>query len=105
MDWPSRTDGGKDGGSIVTAIIAQDVQGRDFVRLAPRAPLFLDPVTGAVTKHFDPAETNGADIPFFINEAAYYEKGIAMYFGRSRVEETTIWKDAVDKFMPTGSKL
>ncbi|MFZ9520521.1 MAG: aspartoacylase [Silvanigrellaceae bacterium] len=73
IDYPRGVDG------LPDAMLHPEFQGRDFQELMPGQPIFL----GFDGKsHFWSGETTW---PVFINEAAYYEKGIA--FTTTRREE------------------
>ncbi|MDR2595146.1 MAG: aspartoacylase [Fibromonadaceae bacterium] len=66
IDYP------RDSGGNITAIIHPALQGKDFCELKNGMPVFMD---------FDGKEIlweGETCYPAFINEAAYYEKGIAM---------------------------
>jgi succinylglutamate desuccinylase len=67
IDYP------RDAAGELTAAIHPQLQFRDYEPLVPGAPMFLS-FTG------ESIDYGGASIvyPIFINEAAYYEKGIAM---------------------------
>lgn len=67
IDYP------RDQNDEITAMIHPDLQGRDYQPLEPRSPLFLS-LTGEVIRYDAPEIV----YPIFINEAAYYEKRIAM---------------------------
>jgi aspartoacylase len=76
IDYPRASDG------LPSAMVHPELQGRDFQELLPGQPVFLD---------FDGKTHcwNGEKTwPVFINEAAYYEKGIA--FTASRREEVSL---------------
>jgi len=80
IDYPRREDGDLDG------MVHPKLQGRDFHELHEGDPLFQ--TFAGVEKTFSKAEYNvpkdkGSIYPVFINEAAYYEKKIAvMLFDR-----------------------
>ena len=59
----------------LSAAVHLAVQGNDFVKLSKGDPIFLT-LTGE-SVGFAPAEGEGDCYPFLVNEAAYYEKGIA----------------------------
>ena len=87
VDWIRDDDGG------FCSLVAPNVQNADFAPLAKGDPLFLD-LKGDVLKRFDPAEFGGADRPFFVNEAAYYEKGIAFYLGKEKSQAgIELWEE------------
>ena len=67
IDYPRDADGN------LAAMVHPSLQGRDYQELAPGAPLFL----GMDGKEI-PWNGERAAWPVFINEAAYYEKHIAM---------------------------
>jgi aspartoacylase len=58
-------------------MIHPQLQGRDYEELKPGDPLFL--TFDGKTIYY---EEESSVYPVFINEAAYYEKGIAMCFTR-----------------------
>ncbi|XP_076144429.1 N-acyl-aromatic-L-amino acid amidohydrolase (carboxylate-forming) B-like [Alosa pseudoharengus] len=63
----------------ITAAIHPDLQDRDFCLLHPGDPLFLS-FSGETLRY------KGKEplYPFFVNECAYYEKGIALSLARRR---------------------
>ncbi|KAL6118614.1 acy3 [Pungitius sinensis] len=63
----------------ITAAIHPQLQDRDFCLLRPEDPLFQT-FSGETLRY----EGNEALYPFFINEGAYYEKGIALSLARKR---------------------
>jgi succinylglutamate desuccinylase len=67
IDYPRNPEG------EITAMIHPDRQGQDYQPMAPGDPLFMD-LDGKTIVY------SGEQVvyPMFINEAAYYEKGIAM---------------------------
>jgi aspartoacylase len=67
IDYPRNSQGD------LKAIIHPDRQDQDYQMIAPGAPLFLD--LQGKTIHY---AGKSVVFPTFINEAAYYEKGIAM---------------------------
>jgi len=67
IDYPKTSDGDLDG------FIHPQRQGRDFEAMAPGDPLFLT-LDGHAIGYDGPEVVH----PVFVNEAAYYEKGIAM---------------------------
>eukprot|EP00050_Salpingoeca_kvevrii_P006733 m.291297 g.291297 ORF g.291297 m.291297 type:complete len:324 (-) comp12452_c0_seq1:942-1913(-) len=74
----------------ISAVIHPELQNKDFVELAEGAPAFLR-LDGSTVPFHRADYGVGADeqvFPFFINEAAYYEKGIA--FMLARIEKRTI---------------
>jgi succinylglutamate desuccinylase len=73
IDYP------RNGQNELTAMIHPDRQGQDYQPLSPGEPLFLDP-QGKAIYH----QGNHTVFPVFINEAAYYEKGIAMVFAEKQ---------------------
>lgn len=72
IDYPRNQQG-------IQAMIHPQLQGRDYEPLHPGEPMFL----GFDGKAIAYAGTSTV-YPIFINEAAYYEKGIAMYFTKKR---------------------
>ena len=76
-------------------LLCPALQGADFSPLAPGAPAFLS-VDGETALPFvapekaakEAAATGGVLYPFFVNEAAYYEKGCAFMLGV--YEEVTV---------------
>ncbi|NBW80470.1 aspartoacylase [bacterium] len=76
IDYPRASDG------LPSAMVHPEFQGRDFQELLPGQPIFLDFEGNAQC-------WNGEKTwPVFINEAAYYEKGIA--FTATRREEVSL---------------
>ncbi|MEG3846600.1 aspartoacylase [Microcoleus sp. herbarium19] len=71
IDYPRNEQG------EIQAMIHPQLQGRDYEALNPGDPIFL-------TFDSEPVLYEGKSTvyPIFINEAAYYEKGIAMCFAR-----------------------
>lgn len=63
----------RDAEGQITAMIHPQLQGRDYERLSPGDPMFLS-LTGETL----PYTGETVAFPVFINEAAYYEKDIAM---------------------------
>ncbi|XP_018600479.1 N-acyl-aromatic-L-amino acid amidohydrolase (carboxylate-forming) B-like [Scleropages formosus] len=61
----------------ITATIHPELQDRDFRLLCPGDPLFLS-FTGETQRY----EGEEPLYPLFVNEAAYYEKGIALWLAR-----------------------
>ena len=89
VDYP------RDGDGDVSAMVHPALQGADFSPLAPGAPAFLS-VDGETALPFvapekaakEAAAAGGVLYPFFVNEAAYYEKGCAFMLGV--YEEVTV---------------
>ena len=89
VDYPRDDDGD------LSAMVHPALQGADFSPLAPGAPAFLS-VDGETALPFvapekaakEAAATGGVLYPFFVNEAAYYEKGCAFMLGV--YEEVTV---------------
>ncbi len=77
IDYP------RNGQNELTAMIHPDRQNQDYQPLADGDPLFVD--LQGKTIHYKGKQTI---FPVFINEAAYYEKGIAMIFAEQQVMET-----------------
>ncbi|MBC1257804.1 succinylglutamate desuccinylase/aspartoacylase domain-containing protein, partial [Trichormus variabilis] len=69
IDYP------RNGNGDIQAMIHPDIQFRDYAPLNPGDPLFLT-LDGKAIAY----EGTSIVYPIFINEAAYYEKGIAMLF-------------------------
>ena len=69
VDYPKTEDG------EITAMIHPELQGRDYQKLSPGEPMFLT-FDGKTIYYQEETPV----WPVFINEAAYYEKGIAMCF-------------------------
>ncbi|AFY31167.1 aspartoacylase [Calothrix sp. PCC 7507] len=67
VDYPKNEDG------AITAMIHPELQDRDYQALNPGDPMFLT-LDGQTIAY----ESKSTVWPIFINEAAYYEKGIAM---------------------------
>jgi aspartoacylase len=74
VDYP-RNDNGE-----IQAMIHPDLQFRDYEPLNPGDPLFLT-LDGKAIAY----EGTSTVYPIFINEAAYYEKGIAMLFTEKQI--------------------
>lgn len=77
LDYPKDESGG------LAAFIHPDLQGRDFSEIKDGDPMFMN--LDCSDRYFS-KKAHGVDkdtkvYPFFINEAAYYEKGIAMMLG------------------------
>jgi succinylglutamate desuccinylase len=68
IDYPRDAEG------HLHAMIHPKLQGQDYQPLHPGAPIFLTFEGGAIAY-----EGSAITYPIFINEAAYYEKGIAFY--------------------------
>ena len=81
VDWKN-IDYPRDENGRIAAMIHPGVDGMDYCELPPGAPLFLD-FDGRIV--WNP-ETEPA-WPLFVNEQAYYEKGIAMTLTRRTVVE------------------
>ena len=89
VDYP------RDGDGDVSAMVHPALQGADFSPLAPGAPAFLS-VDGETALPFvapekaakEAAATGGVLYPFFVNEAAYYERERAFMLGV--YEEVTV---------------
>jgi succinylglutamate desuccinylase len=77
IDYPRNQNG------EITAMIHPDRQGQDYQPMAPGDALFMDLNGNTITYQGDHTV-----YPTFINEAAYYEKGIAMVI--TEKQETTI---------------
>ncbi len=73
IDYP------RNGRGDLKAIIHPDRQGQDYQCMKPGAPLFLD-LQGKTIYYAG----DSTIFPAFINEAAYYEKGIAMVITEKR---------------------
>ncbi len=84
IDYP------RDGQNELTAMIHPDRQGQDYQIMAPQDPLFLD-LRGENIYY----QGDQAVFPVFINEAAYYEKGISMVFAQKQTIEIPLhgWKN------------
>lgn len=67
VDYPRSTTG------EIQAMIHPDLQGKDYQPLNPGDPMFL-----GLDRQTIVYEGNSTVYPIFINEAAYYEKGIAL---------------------------
>jgi aspartoacylase len=74
VDYPRGEDG------EIKAMIHPQLQFRDYEPLHPGEPLFLTFEDEVIFY-----EGESTVYPLFINEAAYYEKGIAMYFSQKEV--------------------
>ena len=70
------------------------LQGRDFEALAEGAPLFqrLDgsTVPFVMAEHGWDEATHGTPYPLFINEAAYYEKGVALVLAKKTTVQVPV---------------
>jgi succinylglutamate desuccinylase len=75
IDYPRHADG------EIQAAIHPDRQFRDYEPLHPGDPMFLDLMTGKSILY----NADRVVYPIFINEAAYYEKNIAMVFTEKQV--------------------
>ncbi|ROJ42274.1 N-acyl-aromatic-L-amino acid amidohydrolase (carboxylate-forming) B [Anabarilius grahami] len=76
---------------MITAAVHPDLQDRDFCLLHPGDPMFLS-FSGETLRY----KGKEALYPFFINEAAYYEKGVALSLARKRrVEIPSIRSDTL----------
>ncbi|KAJ8383144.1 hypothetical protein SKAU_G00039220 [Synaphobranchus kaupii] len=64
---------------LITATIHPQLQDHDFRLLHPGDPVFLT-FSGKTETYKGPEPL----YPFFVNECAYYEKGIALYLGRKK---------------------
>uniref|UniRef100_A0A8C1N8W1 N-acyl-aromatic-L-amino acid amidohydrolase n=1 Tax=Cyprinus carpio TaxID=7962 RepID=A0A8C1N8W1_CYPCA len=64
---------------VITAAVHPNLQDRDFCLLHPGDPMFLS-FSGETLRY----KGKEALYPFFINEGAYYEKGIALSLARKR---------------------
>uniref|UniRef100_A0A673G9G2 N-acyl-aromatic-L-amino acid amidohydrolase (carboxylate-forming) A-like n=1 Tax=Sinocyclocheilus rhinocerous TaxID=307959 RepID=A0A673G9G2_9TELE len=64
---------------VITAAVHPDLQDRDFCLLHPGDPMFLC-FSGETLRY----RGKEALYPFFINEGAYYEKGVALSLARKR---------------------
>jgi len=74
IDYPRNENG------EIQAMIHPDIQFRDYEPLHPGDPLFLT-LDGKAIAYEGPSTV----YPIFINEAAYYEKGIAMLFTEKQI--------------------
>ncbi|XP_077400448.1 N-acyl-aromatic-L-amino acid amidohydrolase (carboxylate-forming) B-like isoform X2 [Vanacampus margaritifer] len=74
IDYPRES-----GSQNITAAIHPQLQDRDFCLLRPEEPVFQ--TFSGQTLHYKGSEPLH---PFFINECAYYEKGVALYLARKR---------------------
>jgi succinylglutamate desuccinylase len=77
IDYP------RNGQNELTAMIHPDRQGQDYQPLSLKDPLFID-LQGKTIFHEDEQTV----FPVFINEAAYYEKGIAMVLTKQQTVAT-----------------
>jgi aspartoacylase len=85
IDYPR-----EEGGDLL-AMVHPDLQNTDFkMELKEGSPLFLnlDCTTRVFSKQDYGVESDVKVYPFFVNEAAYYEKGIALMLATA--EELTI---------------
>jgi len=74
VDYPKNKDG------EITAMIHPEFQGRDYQKLNPGEPIFLT-FDGKTICY----EEESSVWPVFINEAAYYEKGIAFCLTKQEI--------------------
>lgn len=79
IDYP------RNGQGELTAMIHPDRQDRDYQPMAPQDPLFLD-LRGENIYY----QGDQTVFPVFINEAAYYEKGIAMVLTKKHAMDTVL---------------
>ena len=87
VDYPRDTNpGGGSGSGDLAAMIHPALQGSDFRPLAEGAPLFMrldgSTVPFAMAEHGWDEAAHGAAHPLFVNEAAYYEKGVALVLAK-----------------------
>jgi succinylglutamate desuccinylase len=73
IDYP------RNGQNELMAMIHPDRQGQDYQAMAPKSPLFMNFQGETIL-----AKNDCIIFPVFINEAAYYEKGIAMMITEKR---------------------
>ncbi len=87
VDYPRHADGS------LAAMIHPKLQGRDFEPLRKGDPIFLgmDGKTDTLFEEGQDSEEEDA-VPFFINEAAYYEKGIAFMLAKRATRTVTLAK-------------
>lgn len=87
IDYP------RDAAGEIQAMIHPQLQFRDYDRLSHGDPIFLE-FTGETILY----EGNTTVFPIFINEAAYYEKGIAMVLTEKRqLELSHVTDDSLKK--------
>ena len=69
-----------------------DLQNKDFTELADGSPLFLnlDCTSQPFRKSEHGIESDQTVYPFFVNEAAYYEKGIALCLATAEERRYTL---------------
>ena len=83
LDYPQTT---RDGRNDIDAMIHPAIEGRDFQEIKDGDDLFLK-LDGSSVKFFKAslsgADKDGALYPFFLNEAAYYEKGFATMLAKT----------------------
>jgi succinylglutamate desuccinylase len=84
IDYP------RNGRNELMAMIHPDRQGQDYQPLSPGNPLFLDPQGKTIYY-----QGNHTIFPVFINEAAYYEKGIAMVLTERQSFEVASYSSSV----------
>jgi succinylglutamate desuccinylase len=77
IDYP------RNGQNELTAIIHPDRQSQDYQPMSPKDPLFVN--LQGKTIYYQDEQTV---FPVFINEAAYYEKGIAMVLTKPQIVAT-----------------
>uniref|UniRef100_A0A671MS75 N-acyl-aromatic-L-amino acid amidohydrolase n=1 Tax=Sinocyclocheilus anshuiensis TaxID=1608454 RepID=A0A671MS75_9TELE len=76
---------------VITAAVHPDLQDRDFCLLHPGDPMFLC-FSGETLRY----RGKEALYPFFINEGAYYEKGVALSLARKRrVQIPSVQRDRI----------
>ena len=75
VDYPRNSEG------QITAMIHPDLQGKDYMEFQPGSPMFR-----TFSGHDVPWNGPESVWPVFINEAAYYEKKVAMTLTRKTLE-------------------
>jgi succinylglutamate desuccinylase len=91
IDYPREENGD------LLAMVHPDLQCSDFKEIKDGSPLFLnlDCTTRMFSKQEHGIESDVAVYPFFVNEAAYYEKGIALMLATMEYNTYTIVNTAV----------
>lgn len=86
-----RVDYPRDECGELQALVHPKLQSRDFEPLVAGTPIFLDVDGTSVAARYEPEPDDGEVVPFFINEAAYYEKGIAFALAKRATRTCDVW--------------
>ena len=84
LDYPRYDDG------TLAAACHPHVQNNDFIPLKKGDPVFLTMEGESIGFEPTEADANVTCFPFFVNEAAYYEKGIAMMIGHRNEQPVNV---------------